>query len=186
MLDPFLIGQRVHLRPFHTATDADALLRWWNHPLCRKHFACGAEPAARLKDLPFFDPRHSQRFSVVLAEGNLQVGVCCLHGLDPWQRRAELFVLVQPDWQRRHLALESAELLLRHAFEQLGVDLLAARLDERHQAGRQLAARLGFEPMAVLPKWNLRSGRRTDEIVLSLTRARMEQLEGGKANPWSN
>jgi RimJ/RimL family protein N-acetyltransferase len=145
-----------------------------------------AQPATDLRDVPVVDPRGSLCLSIVLLEGNLQVGLACLRRIEPFQRRAELFVLVQPDWQRRHLAQEAAELLLQHAFERLGLDFVSARLDEGHEAGRRLAARLGFEEVALLPQWNLRDGRRSAELVLVLGRQRLEQLRAGKPNPWSN
>jgi RimJ/RimL family protein N-acetyltransferase len=186
MLEPFLIGRRVYLRLFSEDTDGPMLLRWWNHPASRQHMPSLAWPAIDLSDLPLVDRRTSLPLGIVLLDGNLLVGLAALGQLQPFQRRAELFVLVQPEWQRRRIAQESCELLIQHAFDRLGLDLLSARLDEGHEAGRRLASRLGFEEIATLPQWNLRDGRRTAELVLALSRARLDQLRSGKQNPWSN
>jgi RimJ/RimL family protein N-acetyltransferase len=162
------------------------LLRWWNHPACRMHLPALGWPATDLADIPQLDRRGGLPLGVVLLEGNLLVGLGALAQLQPFQRRAELFVLIQPEWQRRRLAQECSELLVQHAFDRMGLDFLWARLDESHEAGRRLASRLGFEEVGALPQWNLRDGRRSAELVLALTRARFDQLRSGKPNPWSN
>jgi RimJ/RimL family protein N-acetyltransferase len=186
MHDPFLIGRRLYLRLLDAAADAPSLLRWWNHPQCRAHQPDAMRPVTELSQIRALQPEDALHLGIVLVEGDSLAGVASLRGIDPFQRRAELYVLVQPDWQRRHLAHEAAALLLGHGFDRLGLDFISARLDAGHEAGRGLAERLGFEPVATLPGWNLRAGKRTDELVLALSRERHEHARAGLQNPWSN
>lgn len=97
--------------------------------------------------------------------------------VDAEHRSAELaYVLFLPAMQRSRGGTEAFYLLLRYAFDILGVKRLEWRCDSRNARSEQAALRLGFSREGLMRQHMVVKGESRDTLVFSLLRAEWRSL----------
>jgi RimJ/RimL family protein N-acetyltransferase len=146
---PRLDGERIRLRGFRDADLAGLyalhsdpqVMRYWSFPAwteldqARGYFARAL--AAR-------DPERMLCWVIAAREDDRLIGTATLFAIDRAQGRAEVgYALESAHWGRGY-AQEALRLVLRHAFEGLGLRRLEADIDPRNRGSCKLVERLGF------------------------------------------
>jgi RimJ/RimL family protein N-acetyltransferase len=178
-----MIGERVRLRPFCTGDapavqeavaesgadlsryetwahagftlgDAEEYVGWWigSRESGAAHYFAIEDPAGRL------------------------LGACGLSGIDRDHRCAGLGFWVRRSAAGRGVASEAARLVVRFAFEHLGLERVEVMAAVDNGASRRVAEKIGAQPEGVLRRRLVLHAGPTDVVLYSLLRC---DLEGG-------
>ena len=170
---PTLASARLRLRPYRDA-DVDALfalysdpvvMRYWSFPpwtardQARDYLARAASHAAEGLALPW---------AIADAGDDALIGTATLHSLRPDQGRAEIGYALAADRHGRGFASEALRLVLRHAFDTLGLRRVEADVDPRNVASCRLLEALGFTREGLLRDRWLVAGETCDSALYGL------------------
>ena len=173
MRNPYLTGTKVYLRPLEEA-DAAECHPWLNDPEVRRTLAVRAVPHTEASSREWIrsrDPRRDQVFAIVTREGEVYVGNCGLHDIDPVDRHANLgIVLGRKDQWGKGFGTEAVTLLCRHAFDCLNLHKICLSCTAINERGLRLYARVGFTLEGRRREQLFMDGRWIDEIVFGLLR----------------
>lgn len=86
-------------------------------------------------------------------EESIAIGFLDLENYDPKHCRAEVGIVVAPEWQRHGIASEALHLLDEYASAHLGMHQLYALVPENNYASASLFGKLGYEKTATLQDW---------------------------------
>jgi ribosomal-protein-alanine N-acetyltransferase len=173
MKNPFLIGEKIYLRPIERA-DAPLLVSWINHPevtrTLRRH-----RPMNLQVEEEFIDrtARSDTDLAVliVVKETDTPVGTAGLHHIDAKNRHAEFGIMIgEPGEWGKGYGSEATRLMLRHAFETLNLNRIWLHVYEYNDRAIRSYEKLGFTKEGVLRQENFREGRYWDTIVMALLR----------------
>jgi RimJ/RimL family protein N-acetyltransferase len=106
--------------------------------------------------------------AVVLPETGKIIGDVMLIWVSKEHRQGEIGYVFHPDHGGRGYATEATEVMLRLAFEGLGLHRVIGRLDGRNTASARLLERLGMRREAHLVENELVKGEWTDEVVYAV------------------
>jgi RimJ/RimL family protein N-acetyltransferase len=176
-----LTGTHIALSPV-TADDLASLHRWINDrelvvlsaPYRPVHFSdheawwnsVSSDPTVTL-------------FAIRLREDHRLVGTCQLLAIDQRHRSAELQIRIgEPDARGRGLGTEAVGLLLRHAFDDLGLGRVALHVLASNERAIATYERTGFVREGVLREAAFVDGRREDVVVMALLSADWERGVG--------
>ena len=142
-----LTGARVLLRPL-AKEDAELIVAWRGDPIVAmglfsecpptldEHRAWAAGLAGRTDRLEFV---------IIVRESSVPVGTIGLSVIDRNEGRAEFGVLLgDPAWRGLGVAREAGELILRHAFEGIGLRTVVLDCFVDNRPAIALYRRLGF------------------------------------------
>jgi RimJ/RimL family protein N-acetyltransferase len=169
---PFLIGERLYLRPLELE-DADLVRGWLNHPDVRRHLLVRA-PLSRLAEESFLrdmatNTSGDRVLVIVVREGEAPIGVIGLHRTSRELRQTELGIAIgEPTrWGQGH-GREAIALLLDHAFRELGLHRVQLHVDADHARGIACYTRVGFVREGVRREHSFRDGRFIDTVMMSV------------------
>lgn len=117
-----------------------------------------------------FHARRLFQWGICSRDSSQVHGTCTLLNVDLTQRRAEIgFALARGEWGQG-LASEALEVMIRFAFEALGLQRLEADVDPRNERSLRLLERQGFRREGYLRERWLHSGETQDAVFLGLLR----------------
>ncbi|KID57431.1 GNAT family acetyltransferase [Pseudoalteromonas luteoviolacea] len=136
-LDPL---SHSHLDALQKVGEAEALWRWVPSKYCQS--------PEILKDwfeqTAQFDPLEQIVFAIIDIETNQVTGNTRIFRVDPQNLQAEIgHTFIGLDWQRSHINTHAKYLLLKHAFETLGLVRIEFQTHEQNHKSRSAIARLG-------------------------------------------
>ncbi len=174
-----LRGRSVSLAPLRT-TDLPRLFEWIND---REQVLFNApyKPVHETDHLAWFDSvRHRSDvviFGIRLADSDSLIGSCQLTEVDQLHRSASLQVRIGEVDERGHgYGTEAVELLLHHAFVDLGLHRVQLQVFLSNEAALRSYAKVGFTREGVLRQAAYIDGEPVDVVVMGILR---EEFEGG-------
>lgn len=174
--NPYLIGERLYLRPLEEA-DAAVCHAWLNDPEVRRTLRVRTRPHTEASSREFIrqlDPRHEQIFAAVTRGDEIYVGNCGLHDIEWVNRTAELGIVIgRRDQWGRGFGSEAVALLCQHAFETLDLRKIVLWCFASNDRGLHLYRKLGFEVEGRLRQQVYVEGQYVDEIVMALMRGHL-------------
>lgn len=183
MRNPFLIGERVYLRPIEEA-DAERCYPWISDPEVRLLIGQTAVPNTAKDSVEYIrgaDGRRRQMFAMVTRQGDEHVGNCELMGIDLIHRRAEVGIVIGPPEHRgKGLGREAVRLLCDHAFGALNLHKVYLRVFESNERAIRSYRALGFREEGRLREHAFLGGRYVDVLFMGLLRAEWACPEPGR------
>jgi RimJ/RimL family protein N-acetyltransferase len=168
---PFLIGERLYLRPLDE-DDLDRCLRWINDPeivvtLGRR------TPMSRTTErewlLGQYKDDRNLALAIVLKDGDRHVGNTGLHAIAPVDRSAEFGLMIgEKDVWGEGYGPEAGRLILDHGFRQLGLHRICLRVFSFNERAQRVYAKLGFVREGALRESYFRAGAFHDTLVMSI------------------
>lgn len=157
------------LRPV-AAHDRERLRDWRNLPDVSRYMftdhIISAEEHARWFERMLVDP--TVRYWVIEVDG-AEVGVACLTSIDPKHRRCSWgFYIAAAEARGRATGRFAGYTLLRHAFEDLGLNRVACEALEWNERALAMYRALGFRDEGRLRQHVLKAGRLCDVVQLSM------------------
>ncbi len=172
MINPFLVGDKVYLRPLDRG-DAPAFVPWMNDPEVTR-FLRAYRPMTLRAEEEFID-RAGQGDDVALAvalrDGDRLIGGTGLHDFDLRCRRASFGIFIGPreEWGKGY-GSEATRLMVGYAFETLNLNRVSLQVYEYNPRGIRAYEKVGFRREGVLRQDVFRDGRYWDTIVMGILR----------------
>lgn len=171
-----IVTERLLLRPLDPVGDVDAVFDYHSRAdVCRY---LGIEPRSREDVIEFLAsprirsafevPGHAISLAVVLRETQTLIGDASLVWASSVHARGEFGCVLHPDHQGHGYATEACSALLRHAFDELGLHRVIARLDERNTTSQAMMRRLGLRREARFVEHERVGGEWVTELVFAI------------------
>jgi RimJ/RimL family protein N-acetyltransferase len=167
--------ERLLLRPY-TEDDLDAVADIQSRPDVTRYLYWGPRDRAQARGSlamkiaanGFRQEGDNLTLAVVLPETGALIGDVMLVWLSEEHRQGEIGYIFHPDHGGRGYATEAARVMLRLAFEGLGLHRVIGRLDGRNTASARVLERLGMRREAHLVENEIVKGEWTDELVYAM------------------
>lgn len=177
MRSPFLVGERVYLRPLEEE-DLDRCQRWINDPEVRR-FLSHYRPVARSGELEWLRSLGGRADELVLAIAlkvdDRHIGNCGLHRIDWREGTAELGILIgEPDCRGKGYGPEAMTLLLDYAFGELRLHRVGLRVFSYNAMAIRAYEKVGFKLEGCLRKAHFHGGRHHDVLLYGILASEWE------------
>jgi RimJ/RimL family protein N-acetyltransferase len=166
-------GEVAYLSPL-VDDDAKTLFAWIND---RELLLSSApyRPTHEADHIEWFRTIRSRPDTVIFAirrvADDALVGSCQLHSISPVHRSAELQIRIgRKDAQGRGIGTDACALLLRHAFNDLGLNRVALHVFTSNDRAVRLYTRAGFTVEGTLRQSAFIDGRWLDTLVMAILR----------------
>jgi RimJ/RimL family protein N-acetyltransferase len=176
MRNPYLIGEKVYLRPLEEA-DAVECHTWLNDPDVRRTLNARLGPFSEAMSREWIrklDFRTIIGFAIVTRDGDAYIGNCDLRDVNPVDRNAGLGIVIgrKTEWGRG-FGTEAVALLCRYAFDGLNLHKVHLSCYATNERGLRLYARLGFVEEGRRREQMFVEGRWVDEVLFGLLRGEL-------------
>lgn len=179
--NPFLIGQRLYLRPLEPGQDNHLYSTWMNDEEIRRYFSIyptsDARGKERLEQL-YRDGKHII-FGVALKEDNRLIGLVGLKDINNINQSAEFYVIIgdRSAWFKGY-GTETTKLMLRYGFLELNLNRIQTQDMDENIGGWRADEKAGMKYEGTLRQVILRFGTYHDVRVYSILRSEfLESLE---------
>ncbi|MBL8795955.1 MAG: GNAT family N-acetyltransferase [Planctomycetia bacterium] len=178
MQHPYLIGEKVYLRPLDKA-DAARCVSWVNDPAVTRNLMV-YRPLNLQAEEQFIEratqDEHSLILAIVVRANDLHIGNLSFENLDFRSRSAAFGIVIgeKAEWGKGY-GTEATRLLLQHGFHTLNLNRVWLHVYEYNAAALRVYQKLGFQREGTLRQDTYRDGRYWDTIVMGLLRAEWEE-----------
>lgn len=171
MRAPFLIGERLSLRPLDVQ-DLERCLRWINDPEILQ-FLGRRRPMSREMETAWLAAQYKDErqinFAITLNEGDRHIGNCGLDTLDTANRSACFGILIgEKDAWSQGYGSEAARLVLGYGFQQLNLHRIELEVFSLNHRAIRAYEKLGFVHEGVKRESYFRNGAFHDTLVMGL------------------
>jgi RimJ/RimL family protein N-acetyltransferase len=171
--NPFIIGERVYLRPLEPTLDNHLYSTWLNDQEIRRYFSVYPTSDARGKER--IDNLYKNFghiiFGVVLKDDNRLIGLVGLKDINLLNQSAEFYVIIgDRTIQGRGYGTEATKLMIRYGFMELNLNRIQTQDMDENVGGWRADEKAGFKLEGTLREAILRQGRYHDVRVYSLLR----------------
>lgn len=176
--NPFLIGERLYLRPLEPAHDNHLYSTWMNDEEIRKYFSIyptsDSRGKERLEQL-YRDGKHII-FGVALKGDNRLIGLVGLKDINNMNQSAEFYVIIgdRSAWFKG-FGTEATKLMFRYGFMELNLNRIQTQDMDENIGGWRADEKAGMKYEGTLRQVILRFGKYHDVRVYSILRS--EYLE---------
>ncbi len=184
MQNPFIVGERIYLRPLEPGQDNHLYATWMNDEEIRRYFSIYPTSDTRGKErleLLYKDGKHII-FGVALNENNRLIGLVGLKDINYINQSAEFYVIIgdRSGWGKGY-GTEATKLMVRYGFMELNLNRIQTQDMEENIGGWRADEKAGFKYEGTLREVILRSGKYNDVRVYSLLKSEYAQIaETGK------
>jgi RimJ/RimL family protein N-acetyltransferase len=183
MKNPFLIGQRVYLRPLERA-DAPLLQTWINDQDVIRNLL-NFRPMNLQGEEEFLDKVTRDPdlliLGIALRSDDRLIGNVVLHRIQSRDRQAGFGILIgeKAEWSRGY-GTEATRLIVRYAFDVLNLNRVWLHVLEDNQRGQRAYEKVGFKVEGVLRQAGFREGRYMDMITMGILRGELIEEPGSR------
>ena len=173
MKNPFLIGERIYLRPLERE-DAAIFVPWINDQEITRTLVV-YRPMNRDNEEEFIARASKEQggfvFGIALKKDDRLIGNTAFHAVHSKDRNAGFGILIgdKTEWDRGY-GTEATALMARYGFETLNLNRIWLHVYEYNPRGRRAYEKVGFRVEGTLRKHCYREGRYWDVIVMGLLR----------------
>jgi RimJ/RimL family protein N-acetyltransferase len=172
MINPFLIGERIYLRPLDEETDLDRCLEWINDPEVLTTLG-RRQPMGRAAEREWLQEQYKSEehlnLAIVLKDGDRHIGNCGFNEIDYVNRSAVFGILIgeKEAWGQGY-GPEAARLILKYGFEELGLHRIGLDVYSHNPRAIRAYEKAGFVREGTLRESYYRNGVYHDTIVMSV------------------
>jgi RimJ/RimL family protein N-acetyltransferase len=178
MQTPFLIGDKIYLRPLERADSALAQA-WLNDPevtrTLRRYW-----PISLRAEEDYIESiqksEHDLALVIVLKAGDRPIGLAGLHQIDFKDRHAEFGIGIgdKGEWGKGY-GTETTRLLVDFAFATLNLNRVHLHVYANNPRGERCYEKVGFRKEGVLRQHCYREGRYWDSTCMAILREEWER-----------
>lgn len=187
MKNPFLIGQRVYLRPLER-TDVPLLQAWINDQDVIRNLL-NFRPMNLQGEEEFLDKVTRDPDLIVLGialrSDDRLIGDVALHRIQSRDRQAGFGILIgeKGEWSKGY-GTEATRLIVRYAFDVLNLNRVWLHVLENNERGQRAYEKVGFKVEGVLRQSAFRDGRYLDTVTMGILRGELtEESESRGTKP---
>ncbi len=174
MNNPFLIGNRIYLRPLDES-DVDRCLRWINDPEVLSTIG-QRFPKSRIREEEWLATQYKseKHFSVaiVIKDGDRHIGNCGFNDIDYANRKAVFGILIgeKDEWDKGY-GTEAARLLVDYGFNQLNLHRISLQVYSNNPRAIRAYEKAGFTREGTMRESYFRNGRYYDTLIMAILNA---------------
>lgn len=173
MKRPFLIGERVYLRPLEESDLNEEYLSWLNDYKVSHFIEAGRFPVTLARTREYLQRFASSQTDLILAvvdqQSDQHLGNITLNRIDWINRKADTGLIIgKAEFRGRGYAFEAWSLLLDYAFRRLGLHKVTAGAIVDNTACIEVLKRLGFQVEGTFRSEILIDGEYKDVVHLGL------------------
>jgi RimJ/RimL family protein N-acetyltransferase len=171
MQTPFLVGNRLYLRPLEKE-DLDRCVRWINDSEVTSTLLLRF-PMNQESEQKWFASQYQDNTNIILAivvqDGDRHIGNCGLHKIDYVNRNAEFGIMIgeKKEWGKGY-APEAAFLILDYGFRQLGLHRIGLEVFSHNPRAQRVYEKVGFVREGAKRESYFRDGQFHDTIVMGI------------------
>ena len=174
MQNPFIVGERIYLRPLEPAQDNHLYSTWMNDEEIRRYFSIYPTSDTRGKErleLLYKDGKHII-FGVALNADNRLIGLVGLKDINYINQSAEFYNIIgdRSAWGKGY-GTEATNLMIRYGFMELNLNRIQTQDMEDNIGGWRADEKAGFKYEGTLREVILRFGKYNNVRVYSLLRS---------------
>jgi RimJ/RimL family protein N-acetyltransferase len=178
--NPFIIGERLYLRPLEPAQDNHLFSTWANDEEIRRYFSVyptsDARGKERLENL-YKDTRHII-FGVALKENNRLIGLVALKDINTLNQSAEFYIIIgDRSIHNKGYGSEATKLMVRYGFLELNLNRIQTQDMEENIGGWRADEKAGFKYEGTLREAIPRFGRYHNVRVYSLLKSEFLEMQ---------
>ena len=181
MQNPFIIGERIYLRPLEPAQDNHHYSTWMNDAEIRRYFSIyptsDARGKERLEQL-YKDGKHII-FGVALNSDDRLIGLVGLKDINYVNKSAEFYVIIgdRSAWFKGY-GTEATKLMFHYGFMELNLNRIQTQDMDENIGGWRADEKAGMKYEGTLRQVILRFGKYHDVRVYSILKSEyVESLE---------
>jgi len=173
---PFFTGSNIRLRAMEPE-DIDVLYEWENDPSIWP-VSNTLTPFSKLQIREFvihsahdiFTDRQLRLMVELTGERQtaIPIGTVDFFEFDPFHLRAGMGILIREPYQNQGHAIEAVSLVIRFAFEILGMHQLFCNISPENKASLRLFTKMGFVQCGIKKEWNKHGKTWKDEWMFQL------------------
>lgn len=171
MKNPFLIGERVYLRPLDEA-DLDRCLGWINDPEVISTLGRRFPMSATLEREWLTGQYKSEKtlsLAIVVKDGDQHIGNCGFNDIDYANRKAVFGILIgEKDQWGKGYGPEAARLIVDYGFNQLNLHRISLTVYSNNPRAIRAYEKVGFVHEGTLRESYFRDGRYYDTLVMAI------------------
>ena len=172
--NPFIVGERIYLRPLEPAQDYHLYSTWRNDEEIRRYFSIYPTNDTRSKErleLLYKDGKHII-FGVALNENNRLIGLVGLKDINYINQSAGFYIIIgdRSAWGKGY-GTEATKLMIRYGFLELNLNRIQTQSMEDNIGGWRADEKAGFNYEGTLREVILRFGKYIDVRVYSLLKS---------------
>lgn len=171
--NPFLVGERIYLRPLEPAQDNHLYSTWMNDPETRSYFSIyptsDTRGKERLEQL-YKDGKHII-FGVALKSDNQLIGLVGLKDINTLNQSAEFYNIVDRRFWGKGYGTEGTKLMLQYGFMELNLNRIQTQDMEENIGGQRADEKAGMRHEGTLRQVIFRFGRYHDIRIYSILRS---------------
>jgi len=171
MLNPFLVGERIYLRPLDI-DDLERCQRWINNPEITATLTMRF-PMSKSQEESWISSHYKDQSNIPLAivvrNDDQHIGNCGLHSIDYVNRFAEFGIMLgeKSKWGKGY-APEAGRLIIDYGFKQLAMHRIYLHVYSHNKRAQRAYEKLGFIPEGILRESYFRDGRYYDTIIMAI------------------
>ena len=169
--NPFLIGERLYLRPLEPVQDNHLYSTWLNDIEIRRYFSVYPTSDTRAKERidNLYKSTGHIIFGVVLKEDNRLIGLVGLKDINLLNQSAEFYVIIgDRNIQGRGYGTEATKLMLRYGFLELNLNRIQTQDMEDNIGGWRADEKAGFKYEGTMREVIARFGKYHNVKVYSI------------------
>ena len=172
--NPFIVGERIYLRPLEPARDNHLYSTWVNDEEIRRYFSIYPTSDTRGEErleLLYKDGKHII-FGVALSENNRLIGLVGLKDINYINQSAGFYIIIgdRSAWGKGY-GTEATKLMIRYGFMELNLNRIQTQSMEDNIGGWRADEKAGFKYEATLREVILRFGKYNNVRVYSQLRS---------------
>ncbi len=177
----FLEGVRIFLTP-ECMDDFDNFYRWHNDKEIqagdgRTYVPMGPEKAREYYKAQL-ENKNFTRLSIIMSKTGVQAGRICIYGIEPEHRIAEWGLMLDKEFWRQRIGSEAARLLLKYAFEDLGMRKIHSVTNSGNVASMKFQENLGFVQEGCLRQQEIINNQIVDQMHYGMLRKEYDKHIG--------
>ncbi len=184
MRNPFVVGQRIYLRPVEPA-DADVLAACNNDPQVRVSFFTHTPTSVHLQTeraKHFYEPGSDYiPLGICIAADESLIGVTALHRVDLVSHAAVFSICISDTAHWGHgYAKEATNLMLRYGFDVLNLHRIQLHVWAGNPAGIAIYEHCGFQREGLLREAMCHNGEYCDFLVMGILEGEWRALQASR------
>ena len=174
MKNPFLIGERVYLRPLDEA-DLDRCLGWINDPEVISTLGRRFPMSATLEREWLTGQYKSEKalsLAIVVKDGDRHIGNCGFNDIDYVNRKAVFGILIgEKDQWGKGYGPEAARLIVDYGFNQLNLHRISLTVYSNNPRAIRSYEKVGFVHEGTLRESYFRDGHYHDTLIMTILKS---------------
>ena len=182
--NPFIVGERLYLRPLEPVQDNHAYSTWLNSEEVRRYFSVYPTSDARGKERieNLYKSFGHIIFGVVLKSDNTLIGLVGLKDINMLNQSAEFYNIVDEAYWGKGYGTECTKLMIRYGFLELNLNRIQTQDMDDNIGGQRADEKAGFKYEGTLREMIPRFGRFHDVRVYSMLRREYVEKYGNDGN----